>query len=631
MNSLMQKLLCSRQIEYLVIDLEFKIVEASWGVNRFAEESFQLGNDVRHAFPELMGLDDIILDIFQDQIENFELKGISRISENFADIYIDINLIKHISNKGDKGILIIIEDSTERMLIEQNLGQVAKEYSLALSALSQAKNYLDKVISSMTDVMFVVNRFGTIKTVNQATINLFEYSELELINININLIAPAKKFQSIINNSINSSLSAESILVKNVEIPCLTKTGKILFISFSISEIRGEKHEFQEFLLVGRDITERKKNEVLIRQQAEHDSFAEPEGHRVLKTITNQIRNSLSLEEILTRTVAEVQQFLQVDRVLFYRLTDEPDKTVAAEAISQRKIPPLQTMLYHRYFSENVKHYQQGEICLISDIEEPDTIKCDPNSLSLLRELKVKAHLVFPLINNNQFWGLLIVNHYYQSRAWQPGEIDLLEQLVAQVAIAVHQAELYEQLQEANRELEELARTDSLTLIGNRRHFNTTLNLEWKRNAREQTPISLILCDVDYFKLYNDTYGHVNGDLCLKKIAGILRKTAKRPGDLAARYGGEEFAIILPNTPINGAVHLGKIIRQKVRDSQIPHRTSLVSHYVTISIGVATVIPPNNTQPETLINAADQALYQAKQQGRDRVVSLFPLIDCSPD
>jgi len=172
MNSLMQKLLCSRHIEYLVIDLEFKIVEASWGVNRFAEESFQLGNDVRQAFPELMGLDDIILDIFQDQIENFELKGISRISEKFADIYIDINLI-NIKNKGDKGILIIIEDSTERMLIEQKLGQFAKEYSLALAALSQSKNYLDKVIDSMTDVMFVVNRLGTIKTVNKATISLF--------------------------------------------------------------------------------------------------------------------------------------------------------------------------------------------------------------------------------------------------------------------------------------------------------------------------------------------------------------------------------------------------------------------------------------------------------------------------
>ncbi len=612
MNSLMQKLLSSRQTEYLVIDLEFKIVEASSGVNRFAEESFQLGNDVRQAFPELMGLDDIILDIWQDQIEKFELKGISRISKKVTDVYIDINLIKHISDKDDNGILIIIEDSTERMLIEQKLGQVAKEYSLALSALSQAKKYIDKVISSMTDVMFVVNRFGIIKTVNQATLNLFEYSESELINININLITPAKKFQLII-DSINPIVSPESILVKNVEIPCLTKTGKILFISFSLSEIRGEKHEIQEFLLVGRDITERKQNEVLIRQQAEHD--------RVLKTITNQIRNSLSLEAILSCTVVEVQQFLQVDRVLFYRLTDEPQKTVAAEAVSQKKIPPLQTRLYHRYFSENLKHYERGEICIISDIETPDKIKCDPNYLSLLRELEVKAHLVFPLINNNELWGLLMANHYYQSREWQPGEIGLLEQLVAQVAIAVHQAELYEQLQEANRELEELARTDSLTLIGNRRHFNRTLNLEWKRNAREQTPISLILCDVDYFKLYNDTYGHVHGDLCLKKIADILGQTAKRPGDLPARYGGEEFAVILPNTPQEGAVHLANVILQKVRDSKIPHRTSLISHYVTISIGIATVIPPNNTLPETiLIKAADRALYQAKQQGRDRFV-----------
>ena len=612
MNSIVQKLLCSRQIEYLVIDLEFKIVEASWGVNRFAEESFQLGNDVRRAFPELMGLDDVIIDIFQDNIENFELKGIRRIFPKLADIYIDISLIKYVCEPRGQGILIVIEDSTERMLIEQKLGQVAKEYSLALRALSEAKSYLDKVISSMTDVMFVVNHLGTIKTVNQATINLFEYSELELINININLIAPTKKFQLLINSSINPSLSPKSISVKNVEIPCLTKTGKILFISFSISEIRGAKNDFKEFLLVGRDITERKKNEVLIRQQTEHD--------RVLRTITNQIRNSLSLEEILTRTVAEVQQFLQVDRVLFYRLSDEPDKRVAAEAVSKKEIPPLQSKLYHRYFSENMKPYEEGEICIISDIEKRNKTNCQSNFFCLLRELEVKSHLVFPIINNNELWGLLIANHY-QSRAWQPGEIDLLEQLVAQVAIAVHQAELYEKLQDANRELEELARTDSLTLIGNRRHFNRTLNAEWKRNAREQTPISLILCDVDYFKLYNDTYGHVNGDLCLKKIADILRKIAKRPGDLAARYGGEEFAIILPNTPQAGAVHLANLILQKVRDAQIPHRTSLISHYVTISMGIATVIPPNNSQPETIIiKAADQALYQAKQQGRDRVI-----------
>jgi diguanylate cyclase (GGDEF)-like protein/PAS domain S-box-containing protein len=610
MNSLMQKLLCSRHIEYLVIDLEFKIVEASWGVNRFAEESFQLGNDVRHAFPELIGLEDVIIDIFHDQIKNFELKGISRISENLADLYLDINLLKYIDKPGDNRLLIILEDSTEKMLIEQKLGQFAKEYSLAISALSQAKNYLDKVISAMTDVMFVVHRLGEIKTVNKATIDLFEYSDLELINQNINFIFAEKDWHFI---NIQQSLGQESILVKDVEIPCLTKTGKKLFISFSISEISGGKHDIQEFILVGRDITERQKNELLLRQQAERD--------RVLKTITNQIRNSLSLEEILTRTVAEVQQFLQVDRVVFYRFTDEFDKTVAAEAVSQREIPPLQSRLYYRYFCENIKHYQQGEICLIADIEEPDKIKCDHNSLSLLRELEVKAHLVFPLINNNQLWGLLIANHYYQSREWEPWEIDLLEQLVAQVAIAVHQAELYEQLQAANRELEELARTDSLTLIGNRRHFNTTLNWEWKRNAREETPISLLLCDVDYFKLYNDTYGHVNGDLCLKKIADILRQTAQRPGDLPARYGGEEFAIILPNTSTDGAVILANIIRQKVRDSQIPHRTSLVSHYVTISIGVATVIPPNNTLPETiLLKAADQALYQAKQQGRDRVI-----------
>jgi diguanylate cyclase (GGDEF)-like protein len=128
------------------------------------------------------------------------------------------------------------------------------------------------------------------------------------------------------------------------------------------------------------------------------------------------------------------------------------------------------------------------------------------------------------------------------------------------------------------------------------------------------------LCDVDYFKLYNDTYGHLAGDLCLQKLAGVLRQTLKRSVDLVARYGGEEFAVILPNTNATGAVLIAETIREQVRGLQIAHAKSPVSQYVTLSLGVASQVPTPDGLPAQLIMAADEALYQAKAEGRDRVI-----------
>jgi diguanylate cyclase (GGDEF)-like protein len=175
-------------------------------------------------------------------------------------------------------------------------------------------------------------------------------------------------------------------------------------------------------------------------------------------------------------------------------------------------------------------------------------------------------------------------------------------------------------IESLNKKLEQIALTDSLTKLANRRHFDQYLEVEWKRMAREQKFLALILCDVDFFKLYNDTYGHVAGDICLQTVALVIAESMKRPGDLVARYGGEEFAIILPNTPTQGAVQLAEIIRQKLAMRSIAHITSpLAMQVVSLSIGVASVIPHQDISLEWLIMEADEALYKAKQNGRDRV------------
>lgn len=169
--------------------------------------------------------------------------------------------------------------------------------------------------------------------------------------------------------------------------------------------------------------------------------------------------------------------------------------------------------------------------------------------------------------------------------------------------------------------LEELATKDALTGLDNKRSYNEVLATEWKRAQRDKHPISLVVCDIDFFKKYNDHYGHGQGDTCLKQVASSLYNTASRPGDLVARVGGEEFAVILPNTDAEGAWRVANNLLVNLRKKQIPHAKSPIHKHLTISVGVATLIPEKEDSPQRLFELADAALYQAKETGRNRVIA----------
>ena len=177
-----------------------------------------------------------------------------------------------------------------------------------------------------------------------------------------------------------------------------------------------------------------------------------------------------------------------------------------------------------------------------------------------------------------------------------------------------------QQLREANRNLENLSRQDPLMGIGNRRYFDEYIQQEWQRADRQETPLSLLIGDIDYFKAYNDTYGHVAGDKCLQKIARVLSDIVHRPGDLIARYGGEEIAIVLPSTPETGAHNIAEKVRLAVAAMALPHEQSSVPKVVTISIGCGTALPTQKSSMEDFVQAVDAALYRAKQQGRNKTV-----------
>ncbi|ASC69796.1 hypothetical protein XM38_007250 [Halomicronema hongdechloris C2206] len=275
--------------------------------------------------------------------------------------------------------------------------------------------------------------------------------------------------------------------------------------------------------------------------------------------------------------------------------------------------------------------YIKGKIGAIDDIEASDLIPC---LVEFSRQLGIKAKLIVPIVqdiypsdgtqtwadmgvSSSYLWGLLIA-HHCSPHTWQSWEIKLLQQLSLQIAIAIQQSQLYEQVQSANRHLAYLASHDGLTQVANRRRFDTYLQREWGRLAREQGPLSLILCDIDYFKLYNDTYGHPTGDVCLVRIAQVLDQVAKRPADLVARYGGEEFALVLPQTNQSGAIQVAETIQAAIAQLQIPHETSPIAQHITLSLGIACAIPTPEKSAQSLIEQADQALYIAKQQGRDR-------------
>ncbi|MCK8603511.1 diguanylate cyclase [Desulfoferrobacter suflitae] len=196
-------------------------------------------------------------------------------------------------------------------------------------------------------------------------------------------------------------------------------------------------------------------------------------------------------------------------------------------------------------------------------------------------------------------------------------QLHLANEALRQANVTLEEQKL--QLENANRLLEKMAIEDALTGLANRRHFNEVLNAEIQRGHRHTDDLSLIMCDVDYFKRYNDHYGHMAGDQCLHVIGRLLPQVFKRSGELSARYGGEEFAVILPRTPAERARNLAEVLRLEVFGLGIEHRFSDVAHCITISVGVVSTANFEGRDMEWFIKAADAALYQSKERGRNRV------------
>lgn len=225
-----------------------------------------------------------------------------------------------------------------------------------------------------------------------------------------------------------------------------------------------------------------------------------------------------------------------------------------------------------------------------------------------------------------------MVNPEEEARGLEAGAIDYLTKPVSPPIVRMRirnhlelkrQRDMLEhlsqELAEKNSILESLAREDGLTGVANRRQFDEILDAEIRRSGRTGQPLSLVLCDIDFFKSYNDCYGHLAGDDCLRSIGILLKRVFRRVGDLVARYGGEEFAVILPNTEADQAAQLAEALRQEMQAAGLPHKSSSIADNITISVGVVTASCTDEHGPEWFIGMADNAMYKSKENGRNRV------------
>lgn len=379
-------------------------------------------------------------------------------------------------------------------------------------------------------------------------------------------------------------------------------TTKTLLVSSSSIDYQGKPW----FLSAYRDISDRKRAEQALKLLAEREGF--------LRAIAHHIRGTLQLPDILNVAAEAARNFLQADRALIYRFHRDGSGEVAVES-SASTLPSARSWRWDCPVQDNFQ--------ILEDI---DAARIEPGLRACLERLQIRSQFVIPIqLNGAQrepsLWGLLVVHQCSHSRQWQPLEVSLLSQLATQLGVAIDQAERYHQLETTNQVLESQVAIDSLTQIANRRKFDEYILQEWKRLARDRQPLSLIVCDVDFFKAYNDSCGHQRGDRCLQQIARCLRTSVKRAADLVTRYGGEEFAIVLPNTPRAGALYLSQAIGEQLRLLNLPHPQSPISDRVTLSLGVATTIPDPAQSPDLIIAAADRALYRAKAEGRDRAVA----------
>lgn len=365
-----------------------------------------------------------------------------------------------------------------------------------------------------------------------------------------------------------------------------------------------------------------------------------------LNTVTSQANSGIVIDDVLDHIYESFRPIIPYDRMGFALLEDDGQmlrsRWSRSETTKVKLVPGYSAAMVGSSLMEILR---TGKPRILNDLQE--YLQKNPNSDSTKKILAegIRSSLTCPLIAMGKPIGFLFFSSS-KPNTYENIHVDLFLQIAAQLSAIIEKSRLYEQveqtnrrllaeieerkkveaalresqerLQNANRTLQQLANLDGLTGVANRRVFAERLRHEWLRAIRNQEELSLLLVDVDYFKSFNDTYGHLAGDDCLKQVAAAAKACVHRPADLVARYGGEEFVLLLPQTNAEGAAQLAESLCQKIRDLRITHESSKVADHVTVSVGTITHQPRPRCALDQFIYAADAALYRAKANGRNQ-------------
>ncbi|MEA5447668.1 diguanylate cyclase [Leptolyngbya sp. CCNP1308] len=425
--------------------------------------------------------------------------------------------------------------------------------------------------------------------------------------------------------------------------------GDVRWIHAYVQVVNDDQNQPRYMVGWGEDCTERRQLQASL-QATEAALSRRVDQEQLLRALTARVRETLDLDTILSATVAGVKTVFDADRAVIFQILASGDRRIAQQASNPEYDTLADAIIPSgRLPVAYLEKLRTGQPYIVNDnTAEPWT----PDLVAFLSAMQVKSAMIAPIAhplggdlrsvkpaasqkreptrneypsrNRQPLWGLLVVHACGEQRQWQPFEANMLQHFADQLNTALHQAELYHQLQTANQELDRISKVDSLTQLANRRWLDEYLSQEWQRLTRERKPLSVILADVDYFKPYNDTYGHAAGDQCLVEIASAIRFGVRRPADLAARYGGEEFALVLPDTDTSGAIRVVQLVRHHLQTLDLPHGASPSGDTITLSFGIATIMPTPGSPAEGILEAADQALYGAKDAGRNQYQVFSP-------
>ena len=409
-----------------------------------------------------------------------------------------------------------------------------------------------------------------------------------------------------------------------IELVVITKNGKGVPLKCRIeaSDTAGESNP--HYLLFFEDLSDEKSHQADLMHQSMWNNLLRSFAHRFI---------NLKLEDFseeLTQVVSETANFFKLDRVSIFLFDKKSVKariylewlkkdTESLNQFSKKIEIDSELIEFSRLLNNEIQ-------CLspLKSTKDPQEKQCLGLS-EHYAQVNAVSSMLLPISSKGKVIGWISLDYQFEQQKWNREDIDMVEPLGELVSEAFTRRAKEEQrkvthqkLSENHGRLSEQAFLDGLTNLANRRYFDKVLDSEIRRASREKSNLAILFCDLDYFKNYNDFYGHLEGDKCLKKIGGIFQKEFQRAGDFVARFGGEEFAVILSGSLANDAIESATKLMKQLENANIPNEGSPLK-VVTMSIGVSSVIAPKSDDSSRLVENADKALYKAKESGRNRI------------